>query len=67
MKEVGIGQKRIGVIGLDPYPPFYFDGPMPYHTWKTVLDAFPDATFVQVGRPVLRADRRDAATKSWRY
>jgi Xaa-Pro dipeptidase len=49
MKEVGIGQQRIGVIGLDPYPPFYFDGPMPYHTWKAVLDAFPDATFVQVG------------------
>jgi len=49
LQKLGLGKKRIGVLGLDPYPPFYFDGPMPYHTWKTVLDAFPDAAFEQVG------------------
>jgi Xaa-Pro dipeptidase len=49
MQEVGIGSKRVGVIGLDPYPAFYFDGAMPYHIWKTVLDTFPEGTFVQVG------------------
>lgn len=49
MKEVGIGEKRIGVIGLDPYPPFYFEGAIPYSMWKKVLDAFPAATFVQLG------------------
>ncbi|MFC2967089.1 M24 family metallopeptidase [Acidimangrovimonas pyrenivorans] len=49
MKEVGIGEKRVGVIGLDPYPPFYFDGAIPYHMWKTVLDSFPEADFVQLG------------------
>lgn len=49
MKEVGIGKRRVGVIGLDPYPPFYFDGAIPYHMWKTVLDTFPTADFVQVG------------------
>jgi Xaa-Pro aminopeptidase len=37
------------VIGLDPYPPFYFDGAIPYSMWKTVLDALPEASFVQVG------------------
>lgn len=49
MKEVGMGERRIGVVGLDPYPPFYFDGAIPYGTWKKVLDAFPEATFVQIG------------------
>jgi Xaa-Pro dipeptidase len=38
------------VLGLDPNPPFYFDGPMPYNTWKTVLDNFPKARFEQVGK-----------------
>jgi Xaa-Pro dipeptidase len=50
LKKLGLGQGRIGVLGLDPYPPFYFDGPMPYHTWKTVLDNFPKTAFEQVGR-----------------
>jgi Xaa-Pro aminopeptidase len=49
MKECGVGRQRVGVIGLDPYPPFYFDGAIPYNTYKTLLDAFPDATFVPVG------------------
>ena len=22
----------IGIIGLEPYPPFYFDGAMPFNT-----------------------------------
>ena len=50
MKEVGIEGGRVGVLGLDPYPPFYFDGAMPYHMWKTVLDAFPDAEFASCRR-----------------
>jgi Xaa-Pro dipeptidase len=50
LKKLGLGNERIGVLGLDPYPPFYFDGPMPYHTWKAVLDSFPGATFEQVGQ-----------------
>lgn len=50
LNRLGLGKRRIGVLGLDPYPPFYFDGPMPYHTWKAVLDAFPEATFERVGQ-----------------
>jgi Xaa-Pro dipeptidase len=49
LNKLRLGQQRIGVLGLDPYPPFYFDGPMPYNTWKAVLDAFSDTTFVRVG------------------
>jgi Xaa-Pro aminopeptidase len=49
IEEVGLAEERVGVIGLDPYPPFYFDGAIPYQMWKTVLDALPQANFVQVG------------------
>ena len=49
LDKLGLTGERIGVLGLDPYPPFYFDGPMPYQTWKTVLDACPRATFERVG------------------
>ncbi|MGD8377655.1 MAG: M24 family metallopeptidase [Acidobacteriota bacterium] len=61
LQKLGLGGERIGVIGLDPYPPFYFDGPMPYHTWKTVLEGLPDATFEQVGERFfqLTASRSD--------
>jgi Xaa-Pro dipeptidase len=50
LQKHGLENGSIGVLGLDPYPPFYFDGPMPYNTWKTVLDSLPKATFTPVGR-----------------
>ena len=50
LKKLGLENAGIGVLGLDPYPPFYFDGPMPYNTWKTVLDNFPNARFEKVGK-----------------
>jgi Xaa-Pro aminopeptidase len=49
IQEVGMGHGRVGVIGLEPYPPFYFDGAIPYPMWKTVLDSLPEATFEKVG------------------
>jgi Xaa-Pro dipeptidase len=49
LNKLGLSNDRMGVLGLDPYPPFYFDGPMPYNTWKTVLDNLPQATFEPVG------------------
>lgn len=42
---------RIGVIGLEPYPPFYFDGAMPARTLQGLEAALPQATFVPVFRP----------------
>jgi Xaa-Pro aminopeptidase len=48
LKHLGLADGTVGVVGLEPYPPFYFDGPMPYNTWKAVLDGLPGAEF----RPV---------------
>ena len=50
LRGLGVELDRVGVLGLEAYPPFYFDGPMPYNTWKAVLDSFPEATFQPVGR-----------------
>ena len=50
LKKLGLDRSTVGVIGLEPYPPFYFDGPMPFNTWKTVLENLPSATFKPVGR-----------------
>jgi Xaa-Pro dipeptidase len=49
IEDHGLNHARFGVIGLDAYPPFYFDGAMPYNTWQTVLEELPDATFTPVG------------------
>ncbi|MFF7397355.1 M24 family metallopeptidase [Achromobacter sp. NPDC008082] len=51
---------RIGVIGLEPYPPFYFDGAMPARTLQGLEAALPDALFVPVFRPFFQR----AAVKS---
>lgn len=50
LKKEGLGNSSIGVLGLEPYPPYYFDGAMPYNTWKTVLNGLPGATFKPVGK-----------------
>ncbi|MEJ2377900.1 MAG: aminopeptidase P family protein, partial [Pseudolabrys sp.] len=49
IEDKGLDKSAFGVIGLEPYPPFYFDGPMPYNTWQAVLEDLPDATFKPVG------------------
>jgi Xaa-Pro dipeptidase len=48
LQRLGLQKARIGVLGLEPYPPFYFDGAIPYGTWKAVCDALPDAVFEPV-------------------
>ncbi|WP_342627527.1 M24 family metallopeptidase [Nguyenibacter vanlangensis] len=48
LQRLDLTKARIGVLGLEPYPPFYFDGAIPYQTWKAVLDACPKATFEPV-------------------
>lgn len=50
IEERGLDHAAFGVIGLEPYPPFYFDGPMPYNTWQSVLEDLPHAQFTPVGR-----------------
>lgn len=50
LEDKGMEKNKIGVVGLDAYPPFYFDGAMPYNTWQTILEELPSATFTSVGR-----------------
>ncbi|ELX8378197.1 M24 family metallopeptidase [Providencia vermicola] len=39
---------KIGVIGLEPYPPFYFDGAMPFNTLTEIKKRLPNIHFVPV-------------------
>lgn len=49
LKEIGVSENpKIGIIGLEPYPPFYFDGALPHRTWKGIMEAFPNATLKPV-------------------
>lgn len=49
IEDRGLAGASFGVVGLEPYPPFYFDGAMPYNTWQTVLEELPEATFKAAG------------------
>ncbi|KFB87628.1 Xaa-Pro aminopeptidase [Serratia grimesii] len=51
---------RIGIIGLEPYPPFYGDGAMPARTLQGLADALPAASWV----PVYREFFQRASVKS---
>lgn len=49
LKEIGLSDHpKIGIIGLEPYPPFYFDGALPHRTWKGIIEAFPKAEITAV-------------------
>ncbi len=44
LKVIGVSENpKIGIIGLEPYPPFYFDGALPHRTWKGIMEAFSNA------------------------
>lgn len=43
--ERKLSRATIGVIGLEPYPPFHFNAIMPYHLWTSVLRQLPHAVF----------------------
>lgn len=49
LKNIGLGEApQIGIIGLEPYPPFYFDGALPHRTWKGITAVFPKAVLKPV-------------------
>lgn len=50
LEDRNLDKSHIGVIGLEPYPPFYFDGAMPYNTWQYILEDLPNAKFKSVDR-----------------
>ena len=58
--RAGLDGSRIGIIGLEPYPPFYFDGAVPARTLQGMAQALPKAEFV----PVYKAFFRRASVKS---
>ncbi|MBN2638397.1 MAG: M24 family metallopeptidase [Bacteroidales bacterium] len=45
IEDRGLNKSAIGIIGLAPYPPFYFDGSMPYNTWQYIQEDLSEATF----------------------
>lgn len=48
IEDKNLTKSSIGTIGLEPYPPFYFDGAMPFNTWQYILEDLPEATFTSV-------------------
>ena len=45
LRERGLSRSALGVIGLEPYPPFHFNPIMPYELWDSLLRQLPQATF----------------------
>lgn len=45
LRELRLERSSIGVIGLDPCPPFHFNAIMPYGLWSAVLSQLPLARF----------------------
>ena len=55
LKRHRLAESSIGVIGLEPYPPYYFDGAIPFNTWNTVLADLPQAEFTPMQKHFLEA------------
>ncbi|WP_034593846.1 M24 family metallopeptidase [Hamadaea tsunoensis] len=49
LREHRLEAASVGVLGLDPYPPFHINPILPYRMWTEVLAELPEATFVPVG------------------
>ena len=49
IEERGLEHSAFGVVGLEGYPPYHMDGPMPYNTFQTLTEDLPNATFKPVG------------------
>lgn len=45
LNELGLASGTIGVVGLDPYPPWHPEGIIPYRLWDNVVTLFPDIDF----------------------
>lgn len=45
LEERALSRAAFGLIGLGFYPPYYFDGPLPYNTYQSLMEDLPEATF----------------------
>lgn len=61
LTERGLSRVPIGVIGLEPYPPFHFNSIMPYRMWDSVLRQLPQASFKPVWLSFLLSTIRQSA------
>lgn len=55
LREHGLDKAVIGVLGLDIFPPFHLNPPIPYLLWNQVRTELPEATFKPVGHSFLFA------------
>lgn len=60
LRAHGLGRSAIGVLGLEPCPPFHADPLVPYTLWSSVLQRLPQVTF----KPVEAAFVRRALSQS---
>ncbi|NJP97738.1 M24 family metallopeptidase [Nonomuraea sp. FMUSA5-5] len=51
LREHGLEQAAIGVLGIDPCPPWHFVPIMPHAYWAAMTEHLPHATFKGVYRP----------------
>jgi len=61
LTETGLSRASIGVIGLEPYPPFHFIPIVPYQLWASVLRQLPHAVFKPVWLSFLLHTMRQSA------
>jgi Xaa-Pro aminopeptidase len=65
LKELGLERGTIGVIGLEPYPPWHPHGIVPFPLWNNILIEFPNVTFKPVaaafGRVMMPLSREEIA------
>jgi Xaa-Pro aminopeptidase len=55
LREHRLEDAVVGVLGLDPYPPFHINPIMPHGMWSQVLAELPEVTFKPVGLSYLFA------------
>lgn len=54
LQEYALTRGRVGVLGLEPYPPFHILPVLPHALYAPLTEQFPDATFVPAWLPLLR-------------
>ncbi|GAB3464759.1 M24 family metallopeptidase [Streptomonospora sediminis] len=54
LREAGLAAGTIGVVGLEPYPPWHPEGILPYRMWDNILQEFPSAEFKPVAMALSR-------------
>jgi hypothetical protein len=41
LRDLGLSQAGLGVLGLEPYPPFYFTGALVHGIWQAITTQLP--------------------------